>query len=81
MLKKEDVIKLDCRIDVLKYLKKKLDNITVEDFYSAEEYEIIRKEYMEIAELIRDKDLLMELKEKRGQGRNKNISKFFKMER
>lgn len=81
MLNKEDVIKLDCRIDVLKYLKKKLDNITVEDFYSAEEYEIIRKEYMEIAELIRDKDLLMELKEKRGQGRNKNISKFFKMER
>ena len=47
----------------------------------SEEYEIIRKEYMEIAELIRDKDLLMELKEKRGQGRNKNISKFFKMER
>lgn len=81
MLNKEDVIKLNCRIDVLKYLKKKLDNITVEDFYNAEEYELIRKEYMEIAELIRDKDLLMELKEKRGRGRNKNISKFFKMER
>ena len=54
MLKQEDVIKLDCRTDVMKFIKKRLDDITVADFYSAEEYELIRKEYTEMAEMVRD---------------------------
>ena len=48
MLEQEEVIKIDCRTDVMRFIKKRLDNITVADFYSAEEYELIRKEYMEI---------------------------------
>lgn len=78
MFKKEDVIKLDCRTDVLMFIKKRLDDITVADFYSAEEYELIRKEYTEMAEMVRDKDKLIELKEKHKQEKNKNIRKYFK---
>lgn len=81
MLKQEDVIKLDCRTNVLKFIKNQLDNITVADFYSAEEYELIRKEYTEMAENIRDKDKLMELQDKHKQGRNRNVSKFFNLDR
>ena len=81
MFKKEEIIKLDCRTSVLKFVKKQLDDITVADFYSAEEYELIRKEYKEIAELIRDKDKMVELKEKQKQGRNNNIRKHFNLDR
>jgi len=81
MFKKEDIIKLDCRTSVLKFLKKQLDSITIADFYSAEEYELIRKEYTEMAEMVRDKDKLMVLKEKHKQGRNKNVSKYFNLDR
>lgn len=77
MFKKEEIIKLDCRTSVLKFIKKQLDNITVADFYSAEEYELIRKEYKEMAELIKDKDKLMELKERNKNSRKKNVSKYF----
>lgn len=42
MFKKEEIIKLDYRTNVLKFIKKQLDNITVGDFYSTEEYELIR---------------------------------------
>ena len=79
MFKKEEIIKLDCRTNVLKFLRKQIDNITVADFYSAEEYDLIRKEYTEIAELVRDKDKLMDLKEKHGQTNNSNISRYFNM--
>ena len=78
MLKKEETIKIDCRLDVMNYIRKKIDNTTVNDFYSREEYELIRKEYMEMAEMIRDKDKLMDLKEKNKQSKNKNVSRFFK---
>ena len=81
MLKQEEAIKIDCRTDVLKFIKSRLDNITIVDFYSAEEYELIRQEYMEIAENIRDKDKLMELKEKHKKGKNTNISKYFDLDR
>ena len=81
MLKQEEAIKIDCRTDVLKFIKSRLDNITIADFYSAEEYELIRQEYMEIAENIRDKDKLMELKEKNKKGKNNNISKYFNLDR
>lgn len=81
MFKKKEIVKLDCRTSVLKFIKKQLDNITVADYYSAEEYDLIRKEYKEIAELIRDKDKIMELKEKHQLGKNKNISKFFKLDK
>lgn len=77
MFKKEEIIKLDCRTSVLKFIKKQLDNITVADFYGAEEYELIRKEYKEMAELIKDKDKLMELKERNKNSRKKNVSKYF----
>ena len=77
MFKKEEIIKLDCRTSVLKFVKKQLDDITVADFYSAEEYELIRKEYTEIAELVRDKDKLMELKERSKNSRKKNVNKYF----
>ena len=81
MLKQEETIKIDCRTDVMKFIKKRLDDMTVADFYSAEEYELIRKEYTEMAEMVRDKDKLMDLKEKNKQGRNKNISKYFNFDR
>lgn len=81
MLKQEEAIKIDCRTDVMKFIKKRLDDMTVADFYSAEEYELIRKEYTEMAEMVRDKDKLMDLKEKHKQDRNKNISKYFKVDR
>ena len=81
MLKQEDVIKLDCRTDVMKFIKKRLDDITVADFYSAEEYELIRKEYTEMAEMVRDKDKLMDLIEKQKQEKTRNISKYFKIDR
>lgn len=81
MLKQEDVIKLDCRTDVMKFIKKRLDDITVADLYSAEEYELIRKEYTEMAEMVRDKDKLMDLKEKHKQEKTRNVSKYFKADR
>ena len=81
MLKQEEVIKIDCRTDVMKFIKKRLDDIIVADFYTAEEYELIRKEYKEMAEMIRDKDKLMELKEKHKHDRNKNVNKYFKIDR
>lgn len=81
MLKQEETIKIDCRTDVMKFIKKRLDDMTVADFYSAEEYELIRKEYTEMAEMVRDKDKLMDLIEKHKQGRNKNVSKYFKVDR
>ena len=77
MLKKEEIIKIDCRTDVLKFVKKRLDDITISDFYSAEEYELIRKEYKEIAEIIRDKDKLIELMDKSKNARKSNINKYF----
>ena len=78
MLKQEDVIKLDCRTDVMKFIKKRLDDITVADLYSAEEHELIRKEY---TEMVRDKDKLMDLKEKHKQEKTRNVSKYFKTDR
>ena len=81
MLKQEDVIKLDCRTDVMKFIKKRLDDITVADLYSAEEHELIRKEYTEMAEMVRDKDKLMDLKEKHKQEKTRNVSKYFKADR
>lgn len=81
MLKQEEAIKIDCRTDVMKFIKKRLDDMTVADFYSAEEYELIRKEYTEMAEMVRDKDKLMDLKEKYKQGRNNNIRKHFNLDR
>ncbi len=81
MFKKEDIIKLDCRTSVLKFLKKQLDSITIADFYSVEEYDLIRKEYTEIAEMVRDKDKLMELRDKHKQGKNNNIRKYFNFDR
>ncbi len=77
MLKQEEVIKIDCRTDVMKYIKKRIDDMTIADFYDSKEYELIRKEYKEIAEIIRDKDKLMELKERHKQAKNKNVSKYF----
>ena len=79
MLKQEEVIKIDCRTDVMRFIKKRLDNMTVADFYSAEEYELIRKEYMEMAEMIRDKDKMLELKERHKQEKTRNVSKYFKI--
>lgn len=81
MLEQEEVIKIDCRTDVMRFIKKRLDNITVADFYSAEEYELIRKEYMEMAEMIRDKDKMLELKERHKQEKARNVSKYFKIDR
>mgnify|MGYP000758420099 CR=1 FL=1 len=81
MLKQEEIIKIDCRTDVLKFIKSRLDNITIADFYSAEEYELIRQEYMEIAEMVRDKDKLMEWYQQRRHTRNKNISKYFNFDK
>lgn len=81
MLKQEEIIKIDCRTDVMKFIKKRLDNMTVADFYSEGEYELIRKEYMEMAEMIRDKDKLLELKEKHKQEKARNVSKYFKIDR
>jgi hypothetical protein len=81
MLKQEEAIKIDCRTDVMKFIKKRLDDMTVADFYSAEEYELIRKEYTEMAEMVRDKDKLMDLKEKHKQEKTRNISKYFKVDR
>lgn len=81
MLKQEEVIKIDCRTEVMKFIKKKLDDITIADFYSAEEYELIRKEYMEMAEMIRDKDKMLELKERHKQEKTRNVSKYFKIDR
>ena len=81
MLKQEEVIKIDCRTDVMRFIKKRLDNMTVADFYSAEEYELIRREYMEMAEMIRDKDKMLELKEKHKQEKTRNVSKYFKIDR
>ena len=81
MFKKEEIIKLDCRTNVLKFIKKQLDNITVGDFYSTEEYDLIRKEYTQMAEMVRDKDKIMELKEKHQLEKNKNISRFFKLDK
>lgn len=81
MFRKEDVIKLDCRTDVLRFIRKRLNDITIADFYSAEEYELIRKEYMEMAENIRDKDILMELKEKQNKVKNKNVKKYFNLDK
>lgn len=81
MLKQEEAIKIDCRTDVMKFIKKRLDDITVADFYSAEEYELIRKEYTEMAEMVRDKDKLMDLIEKHKQEKTRNISKYFKVDR
>ncbi len=81
MLKQEEVIKIDCRTDVMRFIKKKLDNMTIADFYSAEEYELIRKEYMEMAEMIRDKDKMLELKERHKQEKTRNVSKYFKIDR
>ena len=43
MFKKEETIKIDCRTDVMKFIKKRLDDITVADFYSAEDYAIKRR--------------------------------------
>ena len=79
LLKQEEVIKIDCRTDVMRFIKKKLDNMTIADFYSAEEYELIRKEYMEMAEMIRDKDKMLELKERHKQEKTRNVSKYFKI--
>lgn len=81
MFRKEDVIKLDCRTDVLRFIRKRLNDITIADFYSVEEYELIRKEYMEMAENIRDKDILMELKEKQNKVKNKNVKKYFNLDK
>ncbi len=81
MLKQEEVIKIDCRTEVMKFIKKRLDDMTVADFYSAEEYELIRKEYMEMAEMIRDKDKMLELKERHKQEKTRNVSKYFKIDR
>lgn len=81
MLKQEEVIKIDCRTEVMKFIKKKLDDMTVADFYSVEEYELIRKEYMEMAEMIRDKDKMLELKERHKQEKTRNVSKYFKIDR
>lgn len=81
MLKQEEIIKIDCRTDVMRFIKKRLDNMTVADFYSAEEYELIRKEYMEMAEMIRDKDKMLELKERHKQEKTRNVSKYFKIDR
>ena len=39
MLKKEETIKIDCRMDVLNFIKNKLDNTCVSDFYDCKEYE------------------------------------------
>ena len=79
MLKQEEVIKIDCRTEVMKFIKKRLDDMTVADFYSSEEYELIRKEYMEMAEMIRDKDKMLELKERHKQEKTRNVSKYFKI--
>lgn len=81
MLKQEEVIKIDCRTEVMKFIKKRLDDMTVADFYSSEEYELIRKEYMEMAEMIRDKDKMLELKERHKQEKTRNVSKYFKIDR
>lgn len=78
MFKKEEMIKIECRSDVLKFIRKRLDNMTPIDFYSKEEYELIRKEYMKMAEMVRDIDKLTYLKEKNKQYKNKHISKYFK---
>lgn len=75
MLKKEETIKIDCRMNVLNFIKNKLDNTCVSDFYDSKEYELTRKEYIEMAEMIRDIDKMKQLKEKHNN--NKNINKYF----
>ena len=76
MLKKEEAIKINCRTDVLKFIKRRLENIDVTDFYDSKEYDLVRQEYLKMAESIRDLDKITQLKNTYKQ--NKHISKYFK---
>lgn len=72
--------KIDIRKEVLEMIGKKYNNICVGD-YDPVELEIVQTELKEIAEMVRDKDKLMQLKERHKQLKNKNISKYFNLDR
>lgn len=77
---KETNTKIEIRKEMLELIRKKYNNICVGD-YDPVELEIVRTELKEIAELVRDKDKLIELQEKQKQGRNNNIRKHFNLDR
>ena len=80
MLKKEDRVKIDIRKEILELIHKKYSNISVGD-YDLDEIDIVLDELKEIAEMVRDKDKLMEWYQQRRHTRNKNISKYFNFDK
>lgn len=77
---KETNTKIEIRKEVLELISKKYNNICVGD-YDPVELEIVQTELKEMAEMIRDKDKLMQLKERHKQLKNKNVSKYFNIDR
>lgn len=68
--------KIEIRAEILKLIRQKYDNICVGD-YDIEELEIVQTELIEMAEMIRDKDKFIKLRENQKQGKSRHITKYF----
>ena len=75
---KETNTKIEIRKEVLELISKKYNNICVGD-YDPVELDIVQAELREMAEMVRDKDKLMELKERHKHCKNIKVSKYFNM--
>lgn len=78
MMSKEINTKIEIRKEILELIRNKYDNICVGD-YDKIELEIVQKELIEIAEMIKDKDKLLQLKLLNREKHSKNIDKYFKV--
>ena len=79
-LTKADKVKIETRKDFLKFATKRISDVEVGD-YDQEEFEIFRQEITEITDFLKNKDKYMELMHRNKQGRNRNISKYFNLDK
>lgn len=79
-LTKADKVKIETRKDFLKFATKRISDVEVGD-YDQEEFEIFRQEITEITDFLKNKDKYMELMQRNKQGRNRNISKYFNLDK
>ena len=77
---KADKVKIETRKDFLKFATKRISDVEVGD-YDQEEFEIFRQEITEITDFLKNKDKYMELMHRNKQGRNRNISKYFNLDK
>ncbi len=79
-LTKADKVKIETRKDFLKFATKRISDVEVGD-YDQEEFEIFRQEITEITDFLKNKDKYMELMHRNKQGKNRNISKYFNLDK